>query len=48
VSLRDIPRLSFIRVTSGSEVIIGSMTSLEEIESSNDIRRYLPSVAEAG
>ena len=47
VSLRDIPRLSFIRVTPRSEAVIGSMISLEEIESSNDIRRYLPAVAEA-
>jgi len=47
VSLRDIPKLSFILVTPGSEAVIGSMVSLEEIELSNDIRRYLPAVAEA-
>jgi len=47
VSLRDIPTLSFIRVTPGSEAVIGSMVSLEEIELSNDIRSYLPAVAEA-
>jgi carbon-monoxide dehydrogenase medium subunit len=47
VSLRDVPGLRFVRPTADGGLEIGAATTLAAVESSPDVRRCFPAIAEA-